>query len=155
MKTIAVLLGLMFLMGGSAYGEQSVSSTPETALPAQGGQHHGPPPEAYKACEGKTAGSAAQLTNPEGGIVTGICRMVDNKLVLRPDHPTGNSSAEHHGPPPEAYTACEGKTTGSSSQFVNPRGETVKGTCAEESGKMVLRPDANKGNQQGQTQTTR
>jgi heavy metal sensor kinase len=54
------------------------------------------------------------------------------------------------GPPPEAYKACEGKKTGSSSQFVNARGETVKGTCEEENGKLVLRPDHRKDGSPGQ-----
>jgi hypothetical protein len=67
-------------------------------------------------------------------------------MVLRPTHPKGQSGVKKHGPPPEAYKACEGKSAGSASQFVNPRGETVKGTCAEDNGKMVLRPDSNKGN---------
>jgi two-component system, OmpR family, heavy metal sensor histidine kinase CusS len=52
---------------------------------------------------------------------------------------------ERRGPPPEAYRACEGKSAGNVSQFVNPRGETVKGTCEEEQGRMVLRPDRNRG----------
>ncbi len=46
----------------------------------------------------------------------------------------------HHGPPPEAYTACEGKSAGDSAEFVSPRGETVKGTCELEGDRLVLRP---------------
>ena len=47
----------------------------------------------------------------------------------------------HHGPPPEAYTACEGKNAGDTAQFVSPRGETVTGTCEQEGDRLVLRPD--------------
>jgi len=47
----------------------------------------------------------------------------------------------HHGPPPEAYTACEGKNAGDTAQFVSPRGETVTGTCEKEGDRLVLRPD--------------
>ena len=47
----------------------------------------------------------------------------------------------HHGPPPEAYTACEGKSAGDEAEFVSPRGDTVTGTCEEEGDRLVLRPD--------------
>ena len=61
----------------------------------------------------------------------------------------GIASAEQggskFGPPPEAYAACKVKKAGDSASFVNPKGETIKGTCAEDNGKMVLRPDSNKG----------
>ena len=45
------------------------------------------------------------------------------------------------GPPPEAYTACEGKTEGDTAEFVSPRGDTVTGTCEVEGDRLVLRPD--------------
>ncbi len=45
------------------------------------------------------------------------------------------------GPPPEAYSACEGKTAGDEAQFVDPHGETVTGTCEQEGERLVLRPD--------------
>jgi len=139
MKRSIVMLGLMLVVGGSAYGETTVGDAA-----AQGGPHHGPPPEAYTACEGKTEGSTAQLIGRDGQAVTGICRLADGKLVLRPNRGTGNSREGRQGPPAEAYTACAGKSAESIAQFVNPRGETVKGTCASEDGKMVLRPDRNK-----------
>jgi len=47
----------------------------------------------------------------------------------------------HHGPPPEAYTACEGKAVGDTAEFVSPRGDTVPGTCELEGDRLVLRPD--------------
>ncbi len=46
------------------------------------------------------------------------------------------------GPPPEAYTACEGKCAGDTAEFESPRGDTVTGTCvADEDNRLVLRPD--------------
>jgi hypothetical protein len=48
---------------------------------------------------------------------------------------------DHRGPPPEAFKACEGKSPGAPAEFVNPRGETVKGKCEDKDGKLVLRPD--------------
>ena len=56
------------------------------------------------------------------------------------------------GPPPEAYKACEGKNEGSTAQFIDRRGETLKGLCEKEDGKMVLRPDANRGDRLRQAQ---
>lgn len=47
----------------------------------------------------------------------------------------------HNGPPPEAYTACEGKTEGDAAEFVSPRGDKVTGTCEMEGDRLVLRPD--------------
>jgi len=47
----------------------------------------------------------------------------------------------HHGPPPEAYTACEGKSAGDTAEFESPRGDTVTGTCEQEGDRLVLRPD--------------
>ena len=46
-----------------------------------------------------------------------------------------------HGPPPEAYTACEGKSAGDKAEFESPRGDTVTGTCEQEGDRLVLRPD--------------
>jgi hypothetical protein len=51
------------------------------------------------------------------------------------------SGRRHHGPPPEAYTACEKKSEGDTAEFVSPRGDTVTGTCEQEGGRLVLRPD--------------
>jgi hypothetical protein len=46
---------------------------------------HNPPPEAYEACEGKAAGTAAQLITPRGDTITGVCKNIDGKMVLAPD----------------------------------------------------------------------
>jgi len=159
MKIIPLLLCLLFLMGGSACGDQAAPRSAGGSQirqagggegAPQGGPRFGPPTEAFKACEGKTEGSTAQFTGPDGETVTGTCRRADGRLVLRPDRPPGNSRDGRRGPPPEAYQACEGKSAGSSAQFVNPRGETVKGTCEEEDGKLVLRPDHRKADRPGQ-----
>jgi hypothetical protein len=119
----------------------------EVATP--GGRRSGPPPEAFAACEGKSEGSTAQFSKPDGETVSGTCRVADGRLVLRPDHPKGNGGDERRGPPPEAFAACIGKSAGSSAQFVDPRGETVVGTCEEEDGRMVLRPANRRGGRPG------
>ena len=56
--------------------------------PPRGGQgHQEPPPEAFAACEGKSAGDTAQFVSPHGDTVTGVCELQGNRLVLRPDNP--------------------------------------------------------------------
>ena len=51
-----------------------------------------------------------------------------------------------HGPPPEAYTVCEGKIAGDAAQFESPHGETIMGTCEQEGDRLVLRPTRSKRN---------
>ncbi|SEH04467.1 hypothetical protein [Candidatus Venteria ishoeyi] len=114
----------------------------------------GPPPEAYTACENKNAGDTSQFKSPRGDTVSGTCEDQNGTLVLRPDrggrgprsdNQQGNADREgnrdRRGPPPEAYTACEGKSAGDRSQLKDHRGETLTGTCEEDRGKLVLRPD--------------
>jgi len=67
--------------------------------------------------------------------------------LLAAFNPTGNESSaqetgrRRHGPPPEAYAACEGKSTGDKASYESPRGDTVSGTCVEHGDRLVLRPD--------------
>ena len=160
MKRISFLICLLFIIGGIAPVSPVYSSDTQDShaqqyksgnLPSAGGPRLGPPPEAYAACKTKKVGDTASFVNPRGETVTGKCELEGKQLVLRPDHPKGKSGGKQHGPPPEAYQACLGKSARSVAQFVNPRGETVKGTCAEENGKMVLRPYSNKGNKSTKT----
>ncbi len=51
------------------------------------------------------------------------------------------NNRRRQGPPPEAYTACEGKNSGDEASFESRRGDTVSGTCALEGDRLVLRPD--------------
>jgi hypothetical protein len=48
-------------------------------------------------------------------------------------------------PPEAAFTACEGKSAGDSTQFETRRGKTLTGKCeivgGDNAGKLVLRPD--------------
>lgn len=144
---IGVLICMLFFLGGVFYVSQVYSNDTNPSTPTRdrmGEPRGGPPPEAYAACKDKTAGATASFVNPRGETLTGTCEQEGNQLVLRPDRNKGQAGAVHHGPPPEAYKACEGKSAGSTSQFFNLRGETVTGLCQEENGKMVLRPDFKK-----------
>ena len=129
-KFLVVMLLAVFatcMFGGRAVADQK--------------RHPGPPPEAYAACEGKSAGDLAGFVDPRGETVSGTCEPEGDRLVLRPDRSQKGEGGRHHGPPPEAYTACEGKSAGDLAQFVDPRGETVSGTCVPEGDRLVLRPD--------------
>ena len=109
----------------------------------QSSKRRGPPQEAFTACEGKNAGESSQFKSRRGETLEGTCEVVGGenagKLVLRPDKQQQNG--KRRGPPQEAYTACEGKTAGESSQFESLRGEILKGTCEDANGKLVLRPE--------------
>ena len=103
----------------------------------QPSERRGPPPAAFTACEGKIAGDQSQFETRRGETLTGTCEEARGKnagkLVLRPNN--------RRTPPQEAYAACEGKSSGDISQFKNRRGETLKGTCQDMDGKLVLRPE--------------
>jgi len=149
--SIIALLGICIAFS-SFWNEASAQET--------GRRHYGPPPEAYTACEGKAVGDTAEFVSPRGDTVTGTCEQQGDRLVLRPDNPPGgnsggndrssqNAGRRQHGPPPEAYTACEGKNLGDTAEFVSPRGDTVTGTCEQQDDRLVLRPDNPPGGRSG------
>jgi hypothetical protein len=80
-----LVFGVPFYVGGAdtGSGQSSGSTSQEPKGPPPRG--HKPPPEAYKVCEGKTAGTAAQLTSPRGDVIKGVCRQMDGEMVLIPD----------------------------------------------------------------------
>ena len=137
-----VLLGI--LVAGSSVGNDLFAQD-------TGRHRHGPPPEAYSACEGLNVGDTAEFVSPRGDTVTGTCEPYGDQLVLRPDNHRGRSAEKmgssqrsgrsQFGPPPEAYTACEGKNAGDTAKFVSPRGDTVTGTCEQLGDRLVMRPD--------------
>ncbi|GAB6062488.1 hypothetical protein [Deferrisoma palaeochoriense] len=52
---------------------------------ARGGRPpHGPPPEAFEACEGKGAGDAVEFRGGRGELVEAVCREHDGRLVAVP-----------------------------------------------------------------------
>ena len=153
-KKISIVITLFVIfIAVIAFGKNA--SSQET-----GRRQHGPPPEAFTACEGKSVGDTAEFVSPRGDTVTGTCEQQGDRLVLRPDNPPGgnsggndrssqNAGRRQHGPPPEAYTACEGKNLGDTAEFVSPRGDTVTGTCEQQDDRLVLRPDNPPGGRSG------
>ena len=151
-KTSIVITLLVIFIAIIAFGNDA--SSQETRR-----RRHGPPPEAYTACEGKNAGDKAEFVSPHGDTVKGTCEQEGNRLVLRPDNSRRNSAGNNrssqndgrrqHGPPPEAFTACEGKSAGDTAEFVSPRGDTVTGICEQQDDRLVLRPDTPPGGGSG------
>jgi len=150
-KTFVVILLMGIFVVVNAFAENSSSQR-------KGRRNQGPPPEAYTACEGKSAGDTAEFVSPRGDTVTGTCEQQGDQIVLRPDCNRKDSDAEsvnasgneqfsqrkgrrNQGPPPEAYTACEGKSAGDTAELVSRRGDTVTGTCEQQGDRLVLRPD--------------
>ncbi len=79
-KTATAIAFLGIVVACSGLGNEGVAQE-------RGRRHHGPPPEAYTACEGKAAGDRAEFTSPRGDTVTGTCEANGDRLVLRPDNP--------------------------------------------------------------------
>lgn len=101
---------------------------PLTVL-ANGG-HHGPPPEALEACKGLQEGNACQVSF-DGKTTAGTCRtgpQGEAAACLPEGGPGGRG--RHHGPPPEALSACSGKAQGATCSFTH-RDHTMEGTCEQ------------------------
>ena len=69
-------------------------------------------------------------------ILSSLVLFFTSHLALANDNQQGRQ-----GPPPEATTACEGKSEGDSAEFEGRNGEAVTGTCESRHGTLILRPD--------------
>lgn len=86
MKKIAIVtIAMLSIFTASVFGSETEKRKPM-------GRHNGPPPEAYTACEGKSAGDSAEFVSPRGDTVTGTCELQGDRLVLRPDNPPERNS---------------------------------------------------------------
>ena len=102
----------------------------------------------------RTITTGQPVNNSQGGEERAANPLLDQPSDARrrnlSDRDGSAQNDRRHGPPAEAYKACEGKSEGSTAEFVDPRGETLRGTCEIENGKLVLRPDVNKGSKRTQ-----
>ena len=78
--TLAALLGAIVMIAVTSFGS-------DAAAQGKGRRPQGPPPEAYTACEGLSAGDTAEFEGPNGETITGTCEEDGDRLVLRPDNP--------------------------------------------------------------------
>ena len=106
----------------------SVSGEGAEAPPAP--RHHGPPKEAFAACEGKAVDAACTVAmGPES--IEGICRKGPGEesvsVCVPKDFPP---PPRHHGPPKEAFAACEGKAVDAACT-VAMRPHSFDGTCRQ------------------------
>ena len=101
-----------------------------------------PPPEAYTACQGKSAGDAASFVTPWGETVEGVCVVKDAKLVLRPDrHRSEAMKSRDRKVPQEALSACRGFDEGDEVSFETEGGRMMTGTCRMIGGELAAVPD--------------
>ncbi|GAB6042896.1 hypothetical protein [Endothiovibrio diazotrophicus] len=146
MRTPTLLLLLTALAAAPVLHAEPPDAPPDGGRGPRGG----PPPEAFGACEGKSAGDSAEFTDRRGETRQGTCEESPDGLVLRPAGGAGGGpgggpqSGDRRGPPPEAYTACEGKSAGERAEMNTPRGDTMQGTCEESPEGLVLRPERNR-----------
>jgi hypothetical protein len=97
-------------------------------------KHHGPPPEAFQACNELEEGAACSFTHHEHQI-SGMCRAgTEGKPALCvPNHPP-HGAFGYFGPLPEALQACSGLEQGAPCNFTRD-GNQVTGTCRSRPGK--------------------
>lgn len=158
MKSVTSLMSLSAVVAALAACGGTASSDPATQTQAQaastegaGGadpkrppRHpHGPPPEAFEACQSKAAGDACTVVFG-GETLEGKCapppappdaspEAADGRLACRPDRlpepRRGGPGGRPPGPPPaEVFAACDGKATDAACA-VTLGDRTLDGTC--------------------------
>ncbi|MCP4623793.1 MAG: hypothetical protein GY850_09715 [bacterium] len=63
----------------------------------------------------------------DGSRFSSIDMEFPEELIKRVRDALPHKPPPRQGPPPKAYTACEGKNIGDEAQFISPRGEAVTG----------------------------
>ncbi|MFO0712734.1 MAG: hypothetical protein U0353_22975 [Sandaracinus sp.] len=105
---------------------------PEGGPGGPGGPHadarRGPPPEAIAACRSRSAGASCSVTPPGGRALAGTCEMPPGSSTLACRPAGGPGAHGHHGPPPEAFAACDDVAEGDACVIDTPEG-TVEGVC--------------------------
>jgi hypothetical protein len=131
-------------------------------------EHHGPPPEAIKACEGKTKGDSCEFKGRRKETVKGTCQTPRAEELVcfpeggPPDQKGGQKGdkedssgknvkdSQNQGqgnsksPPPEAVEACNQSSEGDSCAFKTPRGEEITGICRKIQASSICVPDNHK-----------
>ncbi len=99
--------------------------------PAGMKEHRGPPVEAITACTSKAANAACSFTTPDGKALNGTCGTPPegSTLACRPEGHGPGGRGRHHGPPPEAFTACANASVDQACSVTHD-GKTIAGTCA-------------------------
>ena len=114
-------LAVSLLMVGIGYAQPP-------GPPAGERGHHGPPPAAFDACQGKQAGDACEVSFGERKVAGKCAAFSDGRLACHP------------APPPEFAKACEGKNEGDVCT-VQLQDHELKGQCRKDpAGNLSCRP---------------
>lgn len=82
MKNKRWIIAAFFLVFLSVYPMNSIAS----GMGGPGGGKHGPPPEAFSACEGKEEGDSVEFEGRRGESLKAVCQLRDGKLVAVPEN---------------------------------------------------------------------
>lgn len=110
--------------------------------PAGMPEHRGPPPEAVTACASLAANAACSFAGRGGETVKGTCATGPDGAALA-CRPEGHGPGGHHGPPPEAFTACANASVNQACTVTHD-GRSITGTCAappDGSTRLACRPE--------------
>ncbi len=144
-NTLRFQQSLQFAMNGGSFGgapgENANDGPPGGGPGGPGGGAGGgrfgrdglraPPPQAFAACKGKSAGDTVQQTTPAGDQRPALCTQSPQGLFAR---------LNRRPPPPEAFDACQGKKLGDAVQFDTPRG-LQDSTCIQTPEGLAARPN--------------
>lgn len=103
-------LALLLVLSPAVFAQQGGSSGSNGDQPPP---HRGPPPEAYTACEGKTAGASVTITLRDGRTIEGVCELHGDRLAARPLHPPGGRPGDGGPPPDDGGRGYSGSSSGS------------------------------------------
>jgi hypothetical protein len=131
---IGSVIGVAACSGSTADGQTSQTTQAQTTGASASGEagkkgphhhgHHTPPPAAFEACAGKVAGDTCTVALHDQALA-GKCvappvreGVTETRILCRPDkmpeHAEGHGGPggghPHGPPPPEVFTACEGKS---------------------------------------------
>ena len=87
--SVTTVLIIALVLAAPALGQTMTGNTMQEP-PARRERPHGPPPEAFIACEGKKVGEAVLIETPHGDEIEAVCKYRDDRLVAQP----------LNGPPP-------------------------------------------------------
>jgi hypothetical protein len=138
-RFIAVPSAVLALAGCSQHAQESSTTqsqplsapTASAAKPPPRGPRHRPPQAAFDACASKAIDDACSVAIGDRTIA-GTCvspppGAPDTAAFCRPSGPPPHPP--HGPPPPEALTACDGKTADASCTVALPDGRALEGTC--------------------------
>ncbi len=121
----AILLAALVLPAGAQSNSQPANNANQGVGPqgmppgGPGGRHHGPPPEAVAACNGKAAGASCQFVDREGLNLSGSCFQPP---AGGPNQVQGAASAAQSSEPPKPIACRPDRPRGGGGNMGNQMG---------------------------------